>query len=119
MKYKIKVTQHIHSYYAALSSNDVLIGFKGTLLVEPRIGISYKSNLFPFFTPIEIVWDNDKAIYDIYVEPDKSLYNYHKNIMNMKIPDHLPERTLSEIVERYLQDGWKLRNKEDAKRLGL
>lgn len=119
MEYKIKVTQHIHSNFSGLSSKDVFLEFEGILLVEPRMGISYKSSLFPSFTPIEIVWDNDKAIYDIYVESDKSLYNYHRNIMGMEVPDHLPEMTLSEIVEEYLQDGWKLRNKKDAERLGL
>lgn len=119
MGYKIKVTLHIHSDFTGMSSGDVFLEFEGTLLVEPRIGISYKSSLFPQFTPIEIVWDNDKAIYDIYVESDKSLYNYQRNIMGMDVPDHLPERTLSEIVIGYLDEGWKLRSKEDAERLGL
>ncbi len=119
MEYKIKVTQHIHSNFSGLSSKDVFLEFEGALLVEPRIGISYKSSLFPSFTPIEIIWDNDKAIYDIYVVSDKSLYNYHKNIMGMEVPDHLPERSLPEIVIGYLDEGWKLRSKEDAERLGL
>lgn len=117
MEYKIKVTQHIHSNFSRLSSKDVFLEFEGVLFVEPRIGVTYKSGLFPTFIPIEIVWDNDETIYDIYVEPDKALYNYHRNIM--EIPDHWPEKTLSEIVEVYLEEGWKLKNKKDAERLGL
>lgn len=112
--YKVTFIKQIHSCFAAVSGIDVWLELETELPFVPCAGISYQiGDIFiTWHDPnirrceedqtLSIVWKADLQSFAIYTQADEQLY-----FDRTPYSDAERKVKLEEIVEEYLQEGWK------------
>jgi hypothetical protein len=99
--YKVIIYKHIHSCFAALSSNDTYVQKKLELNFIPFVGLNIIDKDFESDDLKSISYNVDTQCFNCYVEEDKTYYDVKKAFSFIASKEQMQK-----LVEKYTKYGW-------------